>query len=448
MQASPDSQATAAAPPLADVRISRLHLAAFTLPVLLFQAIEMAWRAYLPRFLNLDVGIALGLVGALMLGARLLDAVADPLLGWLSDMRPTRFGRRKPWMAAGAILVPLGALPLFLAPAGSAFGNIVIASLLLHIGYSFIITPHGGWGLELSRDRHQRTRIMGAKVWFGVLGSLAMLGILAILERGFGISLRTEMALVGWTIALLAPLTVLCVILLFQERATPVAHAPRHPARLFVAMLRDPAMRALLMLYMVTGIGDAAAASSFLYLVEDALSLERWGASLLLIQPVVALVALPVWSRLSARIGRRNVLMISYGWQAVCVAMLLALPPGAPLMLAGILVLKGLGWGVDFMLLRAMVADLSDKDADGATVAGSYYGVSSIALKIAMGLGSGGVMWGLALVSGEAWDDLRFVAIRLLHCAPIMIGAVVAIRILRGRGQIERAGPDVAIVPG
>ncbi len=161
------------------VRISRVRLAIFTMPVLLFQAIEMAWRAYLPRFLTLDVGMTLGVVGALMLGARLLDAVADPLLGWVSDTVRTPLGLRRPWMLAGALLVPLGALLLFLAPPGTGLVRIVGASLLLHLGYSLIITPHGGWGLELSDDSHQRTRIMGAKVWFGLLGSLGLIALMA-----------------------------------------------------------------------------------------------------------------------------------------------------------------------------------------------------------------------------------------------------------------------------
>lgn len=407
----------------------------------------MAWRAYLPRFLSLDVGIALGVIGGLMLGTRLLDALADPVLGWLSDTVPTRFGRRKPWMVMGAILVPLGALPLFTAPSGTTVMTILIGSLLLHIGYSFIITPHGGWGLELSEDKHQRTRIMGAKVWVGVFGSLALLGVLALLERGVGVTLRTEMALIGWAIALLAPLTVLCVVCLFQERARPAMQAkPRNPMRLFIAMVQDRSMRALLLLYLITGIADAAASSSFLYLAEDALGLERWGASLLMIQPVAALIALPFWSRLSARIGRCRVLMISYSWQAICAALLLFLPAGAPVTLAGLLAVKGLAWGVDYMLLRAMVADLTDKGVDRPTDAGSYYGVSSIAVKIAMGLGSGGVLWGLALVSNSGTDGAQGLVIRLLHCGPIMIGALLALHILRRKGRIEsRSGAIVAI---
>jgi Na+/melibiose symporter-like transporter len=410
-------------------RIGRFSLAAFTLPVLLFQAIEMTWRAYLPRFLHQDVGIALATIAALMMGARLLDAVADLLLGWISDTVDTPMGRRKPWMAAGALLVAIGAPPLFMAPMGTALTTIVGASLLLHIGYSLIITPHGGWGLELSVDSHQRTRIMGAKVWFGLLGSLGLLGILAVLERVFAVSLRTEMHLLGWAIAVLAPLTVLVPILLFRERVRPAYIALTNPIRLLNSVLGKPAIRPILLLYMVTGIADAAAASSFLFLTEDALALHHWGAALMLIPPVAAMVALPFWGRLSARMDRRHILMFSYGWQAVCATALMLVPSGAMRAFAAILAIKGLGWGVDFMLLRAMVADVAGEDADTAPLAASFYGVSSIALKLAMGLGGGGALWAI----GWAGDDMPGLAIRVIHCGPTMAAALGAACILRMR---------------
>ena len=425
------------------VRIGRLELAVFTLPVLLFQAIELTWRAYLPRFLNQDVGIALGAVGALLLGARLLDAMADPLLGWISDTVRTPFGRRRPWMVFGATLVPFGALLLFLAPTDASMTMIVAASLLLHIGYSFIITPHGGWGLELSDDRHQRTRIMGAKVWFAVVGSLGLLAFLALLERGFAVPLRLEMALLGWAIAVLAPLTVLVVILRFPERPAPDgAGQAGGPMMLIRAMLTNGDMRRILLLYIVTGAADAAAASIFLFLAEDGLGLKGWSATLLMIQPVMALLTLPLWSRLSVRIGRKRVLMIAYAMQALAAPLLFLVPAGQPVLFGAFLVLRALGWGVDYMLLRAMIADVADEGDRGASrFSASYYGVSSITLKIAMGLGGAGGLWLIDLAGRAIWPGGGDLILRMAFAAPAMLAALIALPLLNGgRQMVPHAG--------
>lgn len=413
------------------MHISRVRLAAFSLPVLLFQAIEMAWRAYLPRFLTLDIGIALGAVGAILLGARLLDAIADPIIGWMSDTVRTPMGRRKPWMALGAALVPVGALMLFLAPPGAGLTQIIAASLLLHLGYSFIITPHGGWGLELSADKHQRTRIMGAKVWFGLLGSLGLLGIMALMERGFALPRDSQMAMLGWAIALLAPITVVTVILLFKEPAD-LTTPPKvgNPVLLFLSILRNRSMRTILALYVLTGIMDAAAASSFLFLAEDALGLSRWGAALLLVQPVLALATLPMWSRVSARIGRKRTLMIAYGWQGLTAPLLFCILEGQPVIFAAFLAVRALGWGVDYMLLRAMVADLADEQLqDMGRLGGVYYGMSSVTLKIAMGLGGGGALWLMKIMAGPS-GIASADAVRFAYALPATILGPIALLLL------------------
>lgn len=413
------------------MHISRVRLAAFSLPVLLFQAIEMAWRAYLPRFLTLDIGIALGAVGAILLGARLLDAIADPIIGWMSDTVRTPMGRRKPWMALGAALVPVGALMLFLTPPGAGLTQIIAASLLLHLGYSFIITPHGGWGLELSADKHQRTRIMGAKVWFGLLGSLGLLGIMALMERGFALPRDSQMAVLGWAIALLAPITVVTVILLFQEPADLTTPSKAgNPVLLFLSILRNRSMRTILALYTLTGIMDAGAASSFLFLAEDALGLNRWGAALLLVQPVLALATLPIWSRVSARIGRKRTLMIAYGWQGLTAPLLFCIPEGQPVIFAAFLAVRALGWGVDYMLLRAMVADLADEQLQNmGRLGGVYYGVSSVTLKIAMGLGGGGALWLMKIMAGPS-GIASADAVRFAYALPATILGPIALLLL------------------
>lgn len=420
-------------PPIrtASMRISRVRLAAFSLPVLLFQAIEMAWRAYLPRFLTLDIGIALGAVGAILLGARLLDAIADPIIGWISDTVRTPMGRRKPWMALGTALVPVGALLLFLAPPGAGLTQIMVASLLLHLGYSFIITPHGGWGLELSADKHQRTRIMGAKVWFGLLGSLGLLGVMAIMERGFALPRDSQMAVLGWAIALLAPVTVVAVILLFKEPADLTTRSKAdNPLLLFRSVLRNRSMRMILALYVLTGIIDAAAASSFLFLAEDALGLNGWGAALLLVQPVLALATLPIWSRVSGRIGRKWTLMITYGWQGLTAPLLFFIPEGQPVLFAAFIAVRALGWGVDYMLLRAMVADLAvDQLEDMGRVGGVYYGMSSVTLKIAMGLGGGGALWLMTIMTGPS-GMASANAVRLAYALPATILGPIALLLL------------------
>ena len=63
-----------------------------------------------------ELGISLYTMSAIIFAARLSDAFTDPLIGVLSDKTKSRWGRRKPWIVAGAPLLMLSLYMLFVPP--------------------------------------------------------------------------------------------------------------------------------------------------------------------------------------------------------------------------------------------------------------------------------------------------------------------------------------------
>jgi len=66
-------------------------------------AVFLPLGVYLPPFYAQTLGLGLGTVGLVFMLSRLWNALCDPLIGILSDHTRSRFGRRKPWIAAGAL---------------------------------------------------------------------------------------------------------------------------------------------------------------------------------------------------------------------------------------------------------------------------------------------------------------------------------------------------------
>ena len=56
----------------------------------------------------------------MLLAGRGVDAVTDPLMGTLSDRTRSRFGRRRPYIVTGSILIAIALIFLFNPPAASA----------------------------------------------------------------------------------------------------------------------------------------------------------------------------------------------------------------------------------------------------------------------------------------------------------------------------------------
>ena len=71
---------------------------------------------HLPKFYSDVVGVPLGFLAIGIAGARALDALSDPLVGWLSDRTRSRFGRRRPYIALGAPLCAIAFYALFAPP--------------------------------------------------------------------------------------------------------------------------------------------------------------------------------------------------------------------------------------------------------------------------------------------------------------------------------------------
>lgn len=123
--------------------------------------------------LNLGLGMNPALVGLIAFIPRIIDALTDPMMGYISDNTRTRFGRRRPYIFVGAILSGIiFALMWQLYPGCSErfyFWFFLSASCLFFCAYTVYAAPFIALGFEMSPDYHERTRLQGAANWTGQL---------------------------------------------------------------------------------------------------------------------------------------------------------------------------------------------------------------------------------------------------------------------------------------
>ena len=121
--------------------------------------------------LNLGLGMNPALVGLLAALPRLTDAITDPLMGYISDNTRSRWGRRRPYIFCGAILVGIVYAVLWQLPEGKTesfyFWYFLGGSLIFYLAYTIFVTPWVALGYELTPDYHERTRLMGVQNFIG-----------------------------------------------------------------------------------------------------------------------------------------------------------------------------------------------------------------------------------------------------------------------------------------
>lgn len=121
------------------------------------------------------MGINIAYLGFILFSVRLFDAVTDPVLGRWSDRTRSRFGRRRPYIAAGAFFVALAMLMLFNQPRGSEamatiwFGIWIYALFLF---WTVVTVPYESLGPEITFNYDERTSLFAVRDGALIAGTL------------------------------------------------------------------------------------------------------------------------------------------------------------------------------------------------------------------------------------------------------------------------------------
>lgn len=391
-------------------RIPRPTLFIYALPAFALAMPTIPAYVYLPTFYAETLGLGLAAVGAVLLISRGLDVVTDPLIGIASDRLPTRWGRRKPWIVAGALLAAVALIQLFQPPDDVGALHLLIWSIALYLGWTFIAVPYTAWGAELSPDYHERARITGAREAAMVLGIVAAGGLPSLMAY-LGHDERAGLAAVAWlAIAAGAP-AILLLIWRVRDGSgrTSAARLPQPPARLswqsLSPLLANRPFVRLLAGWFVNGLANGLPSVLFPLYLQHALGAGTAASGVLIMAYFVSgVLAIPGWLALSRRFGKHRV------W---CWAMIMActafvwvpfLEPGQITAFFFICVITGMALGADLALPSAMQADVIDLDTlrTGEERAGLFFALWSMSTKLALALAVG--------LAFPALDALGFVA--------------------------------------
>lgn len=129
-------------------------------------ASQFVWTfvgSYLTIYYTDIVGLAPAIVSIIMMGARIWDAVNDPMMGAIAERTRSKFGRFRPYIAFGCPFLAIFAVLTFTNPfgGGSAAGAIWAAVTYIIAGmlYTLVNIPYAALSGVMTEDANQRNKI-------------------------------------------------------------------------------------------------------------------------------------------------------------------------------------------------------------------------------------------------------------------------------------------------
>jgi glycoside/pentoside/hexuronide:cation symporter, GPH family len=333
----------------------------------------------LPNHYASVFGVPLALLGAVLLGARLLDAVADPLIGRWADALLARSAQRAGWVAAlAAVVLIAGFRGLFFPPVQGTEALLWWCAALLavtYLSYSVVTVIHQAWGARLGGDEAQRARIVAWREGLALAGVL----VASVLPSVAGLSVTT--------MVFAAALAVGVALLLRAPRPRPSA-ADAAPVAMLLPF-STPAFRKLLLVYLVNGIASAVPATLVLFFIRDRLQAPAYEPLFLASYFAAGALAIPLWVRAVGRFGLARTWLAGMGLAVLVFIWAATLQAGDVAAYTAVCVLSGVALGADLTVPGALLAGVVQRAGHGNRAEGVYFGWWNFATKLNLALAAG-----------------------------------------------------------
>jgi len=385
--------------------LSRKVLAAYAAPAFAQALIHGPAATIIQGIYGKHFGIPLAAIATVLLIARLFDAVTDPVIGYLSDRYPTRWGRRRPWLVAGSLISVVACWFLYNPGGPVSVGYFLSWFLLAYLGWTVCEIPYRAWLAEISLDYNERTRLATWRTFALYAGITALYGM-PYLPFFSTTEFTPETLRVTAIFAAIA----LPTMSLIAARVVPecVEMTEARPPRLrdaWPALVGNKPFLLLTAIFMIGGIGGGMAYGMLFFFVDSYLHLGASLGLVFMLGAPVGAMAIPLWGGVTRRLGKVRTWALSYLLSGCILLGHLLIPTGpeGKLWLIANFIAMFLVSPGGAVITASMLADVVDygRLRFGSDYAGSYVAVQTMLEKAVGGLGAAG---GLAVAAWFGFD--------------------------------------------
>ncbi len=355
------------------------------------------------------LGINPAVAGALLLASLLVDAVLDPVLGYLAERMRSPIGQYGPLLLTGVPVAFFSFVGLYALPSlGRAdLWLVAIALFAFRLGYTLIDVPHNALMAKATSSSMERTRIAGLRFVFSSLASLVLalsLGGLVLDSEALSPGWLLGFALVCGGISSVFMVTAWLAVRRRDAERLPRPDQARTVRALARAIRRNTAYLKVLVIAGIIALTLPLFAKGMLYYARYVLGDAGLASPGLSAMVIGQIVGLPLWTALAYRRGNSHAMGGAHLWLAGACGLFFLFGAAHFWSFVILCFLVGIGAGGVYALIWAMVADSVDEGEarSGLRVEAMLFALVTLVQKASIGAG--------ALLVGAALDGAGYVA--------------------------------------
>jgi GPH family glycoside/pentoside/hexuronide:cation symporter len=322
------------------------------------------------------LGVNPVLLGIAMAIPTVWDAVTDPVMGNISDNFHSRWGRRRPFIVLGAVLMGIAFGLIWMVPPGwsdiSKVVYLTVTSVIYATCYTVYMVPLQSLQLEMTPDYDERTRVAAYSSFFMKISDFTYQWIFPLSQLAIFSTVLIGVRFVGWGVGIFIFMGLGVIPGIFVKERYYKKAVKQEKVKFGAAVAAVFSNRGFMILVSLTILlvisGMFASSLDYYLLVYyvhngDIMQGSVWKGILSSVFAVVGLISIWPTMWMSQKFGKRTALAVIYGMVVIGGVMKwFIFKPGHTWMVCWDALLCGPIWTAVGILQPAMLADVCDDD--------------------------------------------------------------------------------------
>lgn len=397
---------------------------------------------FLMKFYTDVMGVSAGVVGVVMMAARIVDAFTDVTMGQIVDRcKPTKDGKFRPWLKRMCGPVAIASFLIYQSglagmPYGFKVAWLAVTYILWgSIFYTSVNIPYGSMASAVSSDPKHRAEL---STWRTIGSSLASLVIGVGTPMIAYVTVDGKTSLSGSRMTLIAGVFAVCAILcyllcfnLVQERVQINTKTEKlDVGKLFKSIFTNRSLMGIIVAAIMLLLSQLTISGMTSYVFPNFYgSAAAQSVANLSGTAAMLVICAPTAVKLSEKLGKKELATISSLVAAASYIICYIVHPSSPWVYIVFYTIGMTGMGYFNTIVWAMITDVIDDTEvrTGVREDGTVYSVYSFARKLGQALSSGligGLLSMIGYSEATAFDPAVTESIFKMSCIAPIIGFV------------------------